>query len=154
MYSFFFFLSIIVVLFVGISPNVTVTYSVSWCHHDIMCSNLPQILGFEWRSLPYPIHPHLVCMYSQECVLFCVHVFSYFFSFKKFSLLSPLFLLSLSVWTPSRSTQDLSLWHLGLVASRHVGSSFLTRDQTCVPCIGRPVLNHQTARDVPMGGYF
>ena len=33
------------------------------------------------------------------------------------------------------------LWHMGLVAPRHVGSS-QTRDPTCVPCIGRQILNH------------
>ena len=27
--------------------------------------------------------------------------------------------------------------------------SSLTRDQTCVPCIGRQILNHWTSRDVP-----
>ena len=32
------------------------------------------------------------------------------------------------------------------VAPRH---QFLTRDQTCVPCIGRQSLNHWTTREVP-----
>ena len=35
----------------------------------------------------------------------------------------------------------------GLVAPQHVGSS-QTRDQTCVPRIGRRILNHWTNRDV------
>ena len=34
----------------------------------------------------------------------------------------------------------------GLVAPRHVGSSRNT-DQTCVPCIGRLILNHWITRD-------
>ena len=37
----------------------------------------------------------------------------------------------------------------GLVAPRHVGSS-RARDQTCVPCIGRQILNHCTTREVPL----
>ena len=33
-----------------------------------------------------------------------------------------------------------------------MGSS-QTRDQTCVPCIGREILNHWTTKEVP-GSYF
>ena len=40
------------------------------------------------------------------------------------------------------------LWYKGLVAPRHVGSSW-TRDLTCVPCIGRWILNHCTTREAP-----
>ena len=46
---------------------------------------------------------------------------------------------ALGMWTPQ-------LWRLGLVAPRHVGSSG-TRDRTCVPCIGRQTLDHQTTRE-------
>ena len=35
----------------------------------------------------------------------------------------------------------------GHVTLRHEGSSW-TRDQTCVPCIGRRILNHWAAREV------
>ena len=38
------------------------------------------------------------------------------------------------------------MWHTGLVALQHVGSSG-TRAQTCVPCIGRWILNHCTNRE-------
>ena len=41
------------------------------------------------------------------------------------------------------------LWHMGLNALRHVGSSW-TRDQTYVPCIGRQIPNHWTTREVPL----
>ena len=41
----------------------------------------------------------------------------------------------------------LLLWCTGLAAPRHVGSSW-TRVQTCVPCIGRQILNHWTTREV------
>ena len=37
---------------------------------------------------------------------------------------------------------------MGLVAPRHVGSSW-TRAQTCAPCIGRQILNHCATREVP-----
>ena len=37
--------------------------------------------------------------------------------------------------------QAQQLWLTGLVAPRHVGSS-QTRARTCVPCIGRQILNH------------
>ena len=33
------------------------------------------------------------------------------------------------------------LWHTGLVALQHMGSS-RTRDRTCVPCIGGRIPNH------------
>ena len=37
-----------------------------------------------------------------------------------------------------------------LVAPCYVGFfSSQTRDQTCVPCIGRQILNHWTSRKVP-----
>ena len=38
---------------------------------------------------------------------------------------------------------------MGLVAPRHVGSSW-TRDQIRVLCIGRQILNHCTTREVPV----
>ena len=41
-----------------------------------------------------------------------------------------------------------SSWHSDLVALKHV-ESFQVRDQTCVPCIGRCLLNHWTAGEVP-----
>ena len=37
---------------------------------------------------------------------------------------------------------------MGLVAPQHVGSSWTT-DRTCVPCIGRRILNHCATREVP-----
>ena len=37
----------------------------------------------------------------------------------------------------------------GLVAPRHVGSSWI-RDRTRVPCIGRRILNHCATREVPL----
>ena len=43
------------------------------------------------------------------------------------------------------------LWHAGLVAPQHVGSSW-TRAQTCVPCIGRQILYHCATREFP--GYL
>ena len=40
------------------------------------------------------------------------------------------------------------LWYMGLVAPQHVGSSW-TRARSCVPCIGRRILNHCATREVP-----
>ena len=51
------------------------------------------------------------------------------------------------------TAQSQQLWHTGLVAPQHVGSSG-TRAQTCVPCIGRQVLNHCTTREVPNTKYI
>ena len=48
----------------------------------------------------------------------------------------------------SCGTQAQQLWHTGLVAPRHVGSS-RTRARTRVPCIGRRILNHCTTREAP-----
>ena len=44
--------------------------------------------------------------------------------------------------------QAQQLWHTGLIAPWHMESS-QTRNQICVPCIGRQILNHWTTRDVP-----
>ena len=52
------------------------------------------------------------------------------------------------LWLTGTRAQAQQLWHTGLVSLRHVGSSW-TRDQTCVPCIGRGILNHWTTREVP-----
>ena len=41
------------------------------------------------------------------------------------------------------------MWCTGLAAPRHVGSS-RTRTRTCVPCIGRRILNHCATREVPI----
>ena len=46
------------------------------------------------------------------------------------------------------AARGLSFWCKGLVSPQHVGSS-QTRDQTCVPCIGRRILNLWTTREVP-----
>ena len=43
--------------------------------------------------------------------------------------------------------------HAGLVAPRDMGSS-QTRAWTCVPCIGRRILNHWATREVPQCGYL
>ena len=45
--------------------------------------------------------------------------------------------------------QAQQLWHTGLVAPWHVGSS-QTRARTRVPCIGRQILNHCATREVPL----
>ena len=42
------------------------------------------------------------------------------------------------------------LWHMGLVAPRHVESSQI-RDRTHVPCIGRQVLTPHAIREVLSG---
>ena len=51
-----------------------------------------------------------------------------------------------------KRTQAQYLCCLGLVAPRHVVSS-QTRDQTCVPCIGRWILYHWTPREVSVSGF-
>ena len=68
------------------------------------------------------------------------------------SLLRPLLLRS----TGSRRAGSVIVL-TGLVAPRHVGSS-QTRTRTCVPWIGRQILNHCATRDAPYifisQGYF
>ena len=46
----------------------------------------------------------------------------------------------------SCGTRTQLLWRMGLVAPRHVGYS-RTRVRTCVPCIGRWILNHCATRE-------
>ena len=48
---------------------------------------------------------------------------------------------------PGPGAQAHSLWCMGLVPLWYVGSAW-TRDQTCVPCIGRQILIHCPSREV------
>ena len=50
------------------------------------------------------------------------------------------------LWLECSTAQAQQLWHMGLVAPRHVGSSW-TRARTRVPCIGRQILNHCATRE-------
>ena len=49
----------------------------------------------------------------------------------------------------SCGTRAQQLRRTGLVALRHVGSSW-TRARTRVPCVSRRILNHCTTREVPI----
>ena len=51
------------------------------------------------------------------------------------------------LWLLGSRVQAQQLWRMGLVASRHVGSS-RTRARTRVPCIGRRIPNHCATREV------
>ena len=51
-----------------------------------------------------------------------------------------------------QTAQAQWLWRTGPVAPRHVGSS-QTRARTCVPCIGRRILNHYATREAPRVSY-
>ena len=51
------------------------------------------------------------------------------------------------LWLAGSRAQAQQLWHMDLVAPRHVGSS-RTRARTHVPCIGRRILNHCAPREV------
>ena len=55
-------------------------------------------------------------------------------------------LRSCGTWAPEHRPEQF--WCMGLVAPRHVESSW-TRDQTHVSCISRWILNHWTTREVP-----
>ena len=52
------------------------------------------------------------------------------------------------LWLAGSRAQAQQLWHMGLVAPRHVGSSW-TRARTHVPCIGRRIRNHCATREAP-----
>ena len=54
---------------------------------------------------------------------------------------------SVLLWSTGSRARGLQyLWHMGLVALQHVASS-QTRDQTCVSCIGRRILNQWAMRE-------
>ena len=57
------------------------------------------------------------------------------------------------LWLVGSRAQAQQLWLTGLIALRHVGSSW-TRAQTRVPCIGRRILNHCATREVPQYDFF
>ena len=50
------------------------------------------------------------------------------------------------LWLVGSRAQAQQLWRMGLVAPWHLGSS-RTRARTCVPCIGRRILNHCATRE-------
>ena len=50
------------------------------------------------------------------------------------------------LWLAGSRAQAQQLWRTGLVALRHVGSSW-ARARTCVPCFGRQILNHCATRE-------
>ena len=52
------------------------------------------------------------------------------------------------LWLAGSRAQAQGLWHTGLVAPPHVGSS-RSRARTRVACIGRRILNHCATREVP-----
>ena len=52
------------------------------------------------------------------------------------------------LWLAGSRAQAQQLWHTGLVALWHVGSSW-TRAQTHVLCIGRRIPNHCATREAP-----
>ena len=54
------------------------------------------------------------------------------------------------LWLMVSRAQAQQLWRTGLVALQHAVSS-QTRAQTCVPCIGRWILNHCATREAPNG---
>ena len=53
------------------------------------------------------------------------------------------------MWLAGSRAQAQWFWRTGLVAPRHVGSSW-TRARTRVPCIGRQILNHCATREAPL----
>ena len=67
--------------------------------------------------------------------------------FKEFET-ARLAVFSVIYWLTGSRIQAQSLWHMGLVAPRHVGSS-QTRARTSVPRIGRQTLNHCATREAP-----
>ena len=61
----------------------------------------------------------------------------------------------LLLWSTGSRREDglLKSWCTGLVALQHVKSS-QTRDWTCVPCLGKQILIHWAAREVPAWADF
>ena len=57
------------------------------------------------------------------------------------------------LWLASSRVQAQYLWRTGLVALRHVGSSW-TRARTRVPCIGRWILTHCATREARFLEFF
>ena len=57
------------------------------------------------------------------------------------------------LWLAGSRAQAQQLWCTGLVALRHVGSSWI-RARTRVPCIGRWILNHCATREAPCSLVF
>ena len=54
------------------------------------------------------------------------------------------------LWLAGSRVQTQYLWHTGLVAPRHVGSSW-TKARIRVPYVGRWILNHCATREAPLG---
>ena len=54
---------------------------------------------------------------------------------------------SCGTWAPC-ALQAPQLWHTVLADPQHLASSW-SKGSTCVPCVSRWILNHQTTREVP-----
>ena len=54
------------------------------------------------------------------------------------------------VVTPISRAQAQQPWHTGLIAPKHVGSSW-TRNRTCVSCISRWILCHGGTKETQLG---
>ena len=61
--------------------------------------------------------------------------------------------VSLFVENRLQGARAQQLWHIGFVAMWHVESSW-TRDQTCVPCIAKKILNHWTTREASTLNFY
>ena len=88
-------------------------------------------------------------------------VVNFIYLFLNFSLMGfscSLRALRCGVWAlwveSSASRAGLISYCMGLVGYSMQNLNSPTRDQTCVPCIGKQILNHRTTREVPMNFFF
>ena len=100
----------------------------------------------------YFLNDYLFILFSAALVLVAMPGFSLVVASRSYS---SLWCVGFSFWSllllrnvGSRVPGLQWLWRMNFVALRHVESSWI-RDRTCVPCIGRQILNCWTTREVP-----
>ena len=73
----------------------------------------------------------------------------YFFTIHKCDLTRKVFIFYLASWVFAAALRLLSSYSVWASLAAAQGLSCQTKDQICVPCIGKQILNHWTPRGVP-----
>ena len=135
----------------------------------VLCSCFPLAIYFTFGSVymsmplshfvpaypsPFPcpqVHSLSLRLYSSPAPMF-FRTFFFFFQIPYIYVSIWYFFFS-SCGREGSRVQAQQFWHMGLVALRHMGSSW-TRAQTHVPCTGRWILNCCATREVLFVDFF
>ena len=105
------------------------------------------VLGLRCWAWAFSGYSEQRLLFAPVCRLLLIAVASFVADYRlQTQGLQELWFVSSVVVAPGSRVQAQQLWHTGLVALPHVGSSW-TRDQTRVPYISIQILNQWTTRE-------